>query len=174
MIDLKDLGSRAKSAQTILAKAGGNAKTEALTAIAKAVDSNRRIILDANKTDIENGRKNGLNEGLIDRLTLTDSRIDGIVGSILQIASSPDPVGKVLWGESRPNGLKIQKVSVPLGVIAVIYESRPNVTADAAALCLKAGNAVILKGGKEAINSNKAIADVMRGALKPPDCPPTA
>lgn len=92
----------------------------------------------------------------------------------MQIASSPDPVGKVLWGESRPNGLKIQKVSVPLGVIAVIYESRPNVTADAAALCLKAGNAVILKGGKEAINSNKAIADVMRGALEasgmPADC----
>ena len=174
MIDLKDLGSRAKSAQRLLAKAGGNAKTEALKAVAKAIDSDRQAIIDANKTDIENGRKSGLNEGLIDRLTLTDGRIDGIIDSILQIASSPDPVGKVLWGESRPNGLKIQKVSVPLGVIAVIYESRPNVTADAAALCLKAGNAVILKGGKEAINSNKAIADIMRGALEksglPADC----
>ena len=174
MIDLNVLGSRAKSAQRQLAKAGGNTKTQALKAAADAIDANRQAIIDANKTDIENGRKSGLNEGLIDRLTLTDSRIDGIIDSIRQIAASADPVGKVLWGESRPNGLKIQKVSVPLGVIAVIYESRPNVTADAAALCLKAGNAVILKGGKEAINSNKAIADTMRGALEktglPADC----
>ena len=174
MIDLNVLGSRAKSAQRQLAKAGGNTKTHALKAAADAIDANRQAIIDANKTDIENGRKSGLNEGLIDRLTLTDSRIDGIIDSIRQIAASADPVGKVLWGESRPNGLKIQKVSVPLGVIAVIYESRPNVTADAAALCLKAGNAVILKGGKEAINSNKAIADTMRGALEktglPADC----
>ncbi|MBQ6265208.1 MAG: glutamate-5-semialdehyde dehydrogenase [Clostridia bacterium] len=174
MIDLNALGSRAKAAQRLLAKAGGNAKTQALKAAADAIDANRQSIIDANKTDIENGRNNGLNEGLIDRLTLTDSRIDGIIDSIKQIAASPDPVGRILWGEARPNGLKIQKVSVPLGVIAVIYESRPNVTADAAALCLKAGNAVILKGGKEAINSNKAIADTMRGALEksglPADC----
>ncbi|MBQ4244803.1 MAG: glutamate-5-semialdehyde dehydrogenase, partial [Clostridia bacterium] len=127
-----------------------------------------------NNKDIENGRANGLNEGLIDRLTLTKARVDSIVDSILQIATSPDPVGKTVWGETRPNGLKISKVTVPLGVIAVIYESRPNVTTDAAALCLKAGNSVILKGGKEAKNSNKAIADIMRSALEksgiPADC----
>ena len=174
MIDLNALGSRAKSAQRQLAKAGGNAKTQALKAAALAIDKNRQAIIEANKTDIENGRKSGLNEGLIDRLTLTKARVDSIVDSILQIASSPDPVGKTVWGETRPNGLKISKVTVPLGVIAVIYESRPNVTADAAALCLKAGNSVILKGGKEAKNSNKAIADIMRSALEnsgiPADC----
>ena len=174
MTDLISIGSRSKAAQRQLSKLGGALRTQALKTVAEDIDKNRDAITQANNKDIENGRANGLNEGLIDRLTLTKARVDSIVDSILQIASSPDPVGKTVWGETRPNGLKISKVTVPLGVIAVIYESRPNVTADAAALCLKAGNSVILKGGKEAKNSNKAIADIMRSALEksgiPADC----
>lgn len=174
MTDLISIGSRSKAAQRQLSKLGGALRTQALRTVAEDIDKNRDAITQANNRDIENGRANGLNEGLIDRLTLTKARVDSIVDSILQIASSPDPVGKTVWGETRPNGLKISKVTVPLGVIAVIYESRPNVTADAAALCLKAGNSVILKGGKEAKNSNKAIADIMRSALEksgiPADC----
>ncbi len=174
MTDLISIGSRSKAAQRQLSKLGGALRTQALKTVAEDIDKNRDAITQANNKDIENGRANGLNEGLIDRLTLTKARVDSIVDSILQIATSPDPVGKTVWGETRPNGLKISKVTVPLGVIAVIYESRPNVTADAAALCLKAGNSVILKGGKEAKNSNKAIADIMRSALEksgiPADC----
>lgn len=174
MTDIYSIGKRSKTAQKILLTATGEAKSAALRAVAEAVDAGKQSIIEANRIDIENGKASGLNDGLIDRLTLTDARISSIVDSILMIAASPDPVGRVTWGEKRPNGLEIRKVSVPLGVVAVIYEARPNVTADAAALCFKAGNSVILKGGKEAINSNKAIADIMRSALEksgiPADC----
>ncbi len=174
MSDMINIGARSKNAQKILAKAGGSVIDKALNAIAAALEKNSQYILEENAKDIRNARDAGISEAMIDRLTLTEARISGMADGMRQVAASENPVGKVLWGETRPNGLKIEKVSVPMGVVAVIFEARPNVTADAAAICLKAGNAVILKGGKEAINSNKAIAAVMRNALSqaglPEDC----
>lgn len=140
-------------------------KNRALSAAADKLVANKAQILDANKKDIDAGRASGMSEALIDRLTLTDKRIDQIAEGLLQVAALPDPVGEVMDEFTRPNGMKIRKVRVPMGVIGVIYESRPNVTADAFALCFKAGSAVILKGGSDAINSNIAITDVLRGAL---------
>lgn len=174
MNNMTDIGARSKQAQRILAKSGGAVIDKALYAIAAALESNSAFILEENAKDIRNGRENGLSEALIDRLTLTQARIGSMADGLRCVAASENPVGRVLWGETRPNGMKIEKVSVPIGVIAVIFEARPNVTADAAAICLKAGNSVILKGGKEAVNSNKAVADVMRQALAkaglPEDC----
>ena len=174
MNTLTEIGARSKAAQKILAKAGGAVIDKALLAIADALENNSGCIIEANAQDISAGEANGLSQALIDRLSLNESRISAMAQGLRQVASSENPVGKVLWGETRPNGLKIEKVAVPIGVIAVIFEARPNVTADAAAICLKAGNSVILKGGKEAINSNKAIAGVMRKALAesglPEDC----
>lgn len=174
MNTLTEIGARSKAAQKILAKAGGAVIDKALLAIADALENNSGCIIEANAQDISAGEANGLSQALIDRLSLNESRISAMAQGLRQVASSENPVGKVLWGETRPNGLKIEKVAVPIGVIAVIFEARPNVTADAAAICLKAGNSVILKGGKEAINSNKAIAGVMRRALAesglPEDC----
>lgn len=174
MNTLTEIGARSKAAQKILAKAGGAVIDKALLAIADALENNSGCIIEANAQDISAGETNGLSQALIDRLSLNESRISAMAQGLRQVASSENPVGKVLWGETRPNGLKIEKVAVPIGVIAVIFEARPNVTADAAAICLKAGNSVILKGGKEAINSNKAIAEVMRRALAesglPEDC----
>ena len=141
-------------------------KNAALLLMAAAIEENAQAIMAQNAVDIKNAEESGMNPSLVDRLKLDESRITSIAGAIRQIVSLDDPVGKVLGGETRPNGLKIEKVSVPLGVIAVIYEARPNVTADAAALCLKAGNAVILRGGKEAFHSNKAIAETMRTAAE--------
>ncbi len=165
---------RSKDAQKILAKAGGAAIDKALINIASALEKNAVYILEENSKDIRAAADAGISQAMIDRLTLTHDRISGMAQGLRQVAASENPVGRVLWGETRPNGLKIEKVSVPIGVIAVIFEARPNVTADAAAICLKAGNSVILKGGKEAINSNKAIATVMRNALTesglPEDC----
>ena len=163
---LDHIGLNAKNAEKVLAAASSDIKNNALLLISRAIKENAEEIIKANKTDIENGREAGLAESMLDRLMLDEARIGKIASSIREIIALDDPVGKVLSGTVRPNGLKISKVTVPLGVIAVIYEARPNVTADAAALCLKSGNAVILRGGKEAINSNKAIADVMRAAVK--------
>ena len=169
-----NIGARSKAAQRILAKAGGAAIDKALNAVADALEKNSAFILEENSKDIRAARDNGISEAMIDRLTLTHDRISGMAKGLRQVSASENPIGKTLWGETRPNGLRIEKVSVPIGVIAVIFEARPNVTADAAAICLKAGNSVILKGGKEAINSNKAIAAVMRSALAdsglPEDC----
>ena len=162
---LTDIGARSKSAQKLLAKAGSAAIDRALNAVADALEREAEFIIAENKRDIEAGEANGLSKALIDRLSLNEARIGGMAQGLRQVAAGESPVGKVLWGEVRPNGMKIEKVAVPIGVIAVIFEARPNVTADAAAICLKAGNSVILKGGKEAINSNKAIADVMRKAV---------
>lgn len=171
---LTEIGARSKQAQKILAKAGSAAIDNALNAVADALERESDFIISENKKDIEAGQANGLSKALIDRLSLNASRISGMAQGLRQVAAGESPVGKVLRGEVRPNGLKIEKVAVPIGVIAVIFEARPNVTADAAAICLKAGNSVILKGGKEAINSNKAIADVMRKAVAsaglPEDC----
>jgi glutamate-5-semialdehyde dehydrogenase len=143
-------------------------KNRALLTAADKLVANGDKILAANREDIENGRAAGMKEAMIDRLTLTKARIDQIAEGLRQVAELPDPVGEVIDEFTRPNGMKIRKVRVPMGVIGVIYESRPNVTADAFALCFKAGSAVILKGGSDAIHSNIAITDTLREALS--DC----
>lgn len=165
MTILEEMGKKAKEAARTLAVMGEE-KNDALKLIAKALIDNTDAILAANKTDVDNGRANGLTESIIDRLSLSKARIEGMAQGVLDVAALPDPIGAVLSGSKRPNGLNITKVRVPIGVIGIIFEARPNVTSDAASLCLKSGNAVILRGGKEAINSNKCIADIMRSALE--------
>ncbi len=165
-MDIKEIGIRSKNAQKILSQAGAAKINAALLSCADMILKNKEEIISANQEDIRLARENGMAEAMIDRLTLTEARINGMAEGLREVAGEECPIGKVLWGETRPNGLKIEKVTVPMGVIAVIYEARPNVTSDAAAICLKAGNSVILKGGKEAANSNKAIADAMRTALE--------
>ena len=171
---LNNIGQNAKDASKVLATASSETKNKALAAMAKALEDNAEKIIAGNNEDIANGSNAGLSDAMLDRLMLDKERIGKIASAIREIIALDDPVGKTLSGTTRPNGLMISKVSVPLGVIAVIYEARPNVTADAAALCLKSGNTVILRGGKEAINSNKAMADVMREAVAsaglPADC----
>lgn len=171
---METLGARAKSAARPLQTATTETKNQALLKIADALRENCAYILSENEKDLEAGRKNGMAPSLLDRLALSEARVAGMAKGVSDVAKLPDPVGAVLSEITRPNGLKIQKVAVPLGVIAVIFEARPNVTSDAAALCLKSGNAVILRGGKEAIHSNTAITKVMRDALRetelPEDC----
>ncbi len=162
---LTEIGKRVKDASVSLAVASTEDKNRILKAIANALRDNCKKILDANTLDIENGRKNGMAESLVDRLMLNTDRIEGMAQGIEGVISLPDPVGRVLWETQRPNGMKIQRVSTPLGVIGIIYEARPNVTSDAAALAIKSGNTAILRGGKEAFNSNSAIMDVMRDAI---------
>lgn len=163
---LEQLGVNAKEAEKKLMIATEEEKNQALLAISAALMKNADKIIEANKQDLENGEKNGMPKSMLDRLKLDESRIEGMAKGVRDVVELPDPVGRVLSTTVRPNGMKIQKVSVPLGVIAVIFEARPNVTSDAAALCLKSGNTVILRGGKEAINSNKIIAQIMREAVK--------
>lgn len=165
MTILEEMGKKAKEAARTLAVMGEE-KNDALKLIAKALIDNTDAILAANKIDVDNGRANGLTESIIDRLSLSKTRIEGMAQGVLDVVALPDPIGVVLSGSKRPNGLNITKVRVPIGVIGIIFEARPNVTSDAASLCLKSGNAVILRGGKEAINSNKCIADIMRSALE--------
>lgn len=165
MTVIEEMGAKAKKASRVLAVAGEQ-KNKALLAIADAIRSNAQEIIAANQEDLAAGRTNGLSEALLDRLMLNKNRINGIAQGVDEVAALPDPIGTVISGGTRPNGLKITKVRVPLGVIGIIYEARPNVTADAAVLCLKSGNAVILRGGKEAINSNKCITRIMRGAVE--------
>lgn len=160
-----EMGKRAKDASRVLATAG-KIKNTALYALADALEAQADYILKENEKDLENGRNNGMSEALLDRLALTKERISSMAEGARQVAAFPDPIGDVLSGNKLPNGLEVTKVRVPLGVIGIIYEARPNVTADAAALCLKSGNAVILRGGKEAINSNMAVAEVMRDAIE--------
>lgn len=171
---LIELGKRAKKAESVLMTASTEKKNSALFSIAEALKENAGAILEANAADIENAKKAGMKSALIDRLSLNEKRVFSVASGVKEVALLDDPVGKILSGTVRPNGLVIEKVSVPLGVIAVIFEARPNVTADAAALCLKSGNSVILRGGKEAFHSNKAIADIMRVAVEkaglPKDC----
>ncbi len=163
---INQLGINANNAQNSLASASTALKNEALTAISNALKANKAEILKANALDLENGKANGMSESLLDRLALSEKIIDDIADSVLEIVALPDPVGRIKDGSTRPNGLNIEKVAVPLGTVAVIYEARPNVTIDAAALCLKSGNTVILRGGKEAINSNIATAEIMRNAIE--------
>ena len=173
MTQLEIMGVKAKESSRFLMTAGSK-KDEALNAIAKALRENADKIIKANDIDIENGKQAGLTKSLLDRLQLTEERINGMADGVSEVASLEDPVGRVLDGRTLKNGLQIEKVTVPMGVIGIIFEARPNVTSDAAALCLKAGSAVILRGGKEAINSNKAIAEIMRDAIEnaglPRDC----
>lgn len=165
MTRLEEMGAAAKQAARKLAVAG-NQKDAALEAIAAALEAHTEEILEANREDLSAAEKNGMSRSLMDRLALNEKRIQGMADGVRQVKAQPDPVGQVLEGGVRPNGLRIEKIAVPLGVIGIIYEARPNVTADAAALCLKAGNAVILRGGKEAFRSNQAIAEVMRDAVE--------
>ena len=165
MTVIEEMGAKAKIASRVLATAGEK-KNDALKAIAQALLDNADKIMTANEIDLAKGKENGLSASLLDRLMLNQKRIEGIAQGVLEVAALPDPIGTVISGSVRPNGLKISKVRVPMGVIGIIYESRPNVTADAAVLCLKSGNAVILRGGKEAIYSNKCIAEIMRGAVE--------
>ena len=171
---LTQIGINAKKAERVLMTAPLVSRDAALKEIAAALRENSAYIIGENKKDLEAARENGMSESMLDRLSLDENRIEGIAAAVENIISLPDPLGRVLSGGIRPNGMKIEKVTVPLGVIAVIFEARPNVTVDAAALCLKSGNTVILRGGKEAINSNKAMALVMRQALVkaelPEDC----
>ena len=165
MTRLEEMGALAKQAARKLAVAGSQ-KDKALEAIADALTAHTQEILAANGEDLDAARANGMSQSLLDRLALNEKRIQGMAQGVRQVAAQPDPVGQVLEGSLRPNGLRIERVSVPLGGVGMIYEARPNVTADAAALCLKAGNAVILRGGKEAFRSNRAIAQVMRQAVE--------
>ena len=164
-MDLIELGKRAKAASFGLAILPTVKKNEALKAVAEALVANTAGILAANEKDVAAAKENGMKESLIDRLALNEARVKGMADGILQVAELKDPVGEVLSMTNRPNGLMIGKKRVPLGVIGMIYESRPNVTADAFCLCFKTGNAVILRGGSDAINSNLAITKVIREAL---------
>ena len=160
------LGQKAKAAEPFIASAKTSDKNAALTAIAEALIEKTGYIIEQNKLDLENAVKNNMSAAMQDRLMLNEERIKGNADAVLTLVKAEDIIGSVDGGVIRPNGLKICKTRVPLGVIGIIFESRPNVTVDAATLCLKAGNAVILRGGKEAINSNKCLAEVMRGAVK--------
>lgn len=160
------LGIKAKNAQTAINSADTALKNKALNAVAEALISKTDYIIQQNLTDLENAKANGMSVSMQDRLKLTPERIKGIADGVLKIAELTDPVGQIIEGYTRPNGLQIIKTRVPLGVIGIIFESRPNVTVDASALCLKSGNAVILRGGKEAINSNKCLCGIMRDAVE--------
>jgi glutamate-5-semialdehyde dehydrogenase len=164
MKEVELMGRKAKAASRKLAAFGTNVKNSALEAMASSLKDSRDSIMEANKRDIEKARKKGRSRAFIDRLTITSSRFEDMVNSILHVAKLPDPVGEVMRMWRRPNGLEIGKVRVPIGVIGIIYEARPNVSVDASCLCLKSGNSVILRGGTDAINSNLTIVDVLSKA----------
>lgn len=161
-----DIAKRAKAASLVLGIAGTSEKNKALILAADKIIENKDLILKANQTDVDHAIENGIKPAMVDRLKLTDARIDGIAEGIRQVASLPDPIGDVMWGTKRPNGLEIIKKRVPLGVIGVIFESRPNVSAECSSLTIKSGNAAILRGGKEALNSNLAIVKLFCDALE--------
>ncbi|MFZ0099990.1 MAG: gamma-glutamyl-phosphate reductase, partial [Gemmobacter sp.] len=163
---MQEIGAKAREAAAELAFAPSDTKRAALLAAAEAVEANVAAILAANEKDLAYGAEKGLSASMMDRLTLDQGRIASIVAGLRSIAGQPDPVGRVLAEWDRPSGLHIQRVATPLGVVGVIYESRPNVTADAGALCLKAGNAVILRGGSESFHSSAAIHACMVEGLR--------
>ena len=166
MSSLISLGKKAKEASYILGNLSSKDKNDALYAMADSLIKNSQVIIEANKKDLEASRAKGTSESMLDRLALNAARIEGMANGLRQVASLEDPVGEVLGMWTRPNGLQIGKKRVPMGVIGIIYEARPNVTSDAAGLCFKSGNAVILRGGSEAINSNKAVTTALREGLK--------
>ncbi len=162
---MREVGERARAASRALARAGTGPKNRALQAIAAAIEGSTDALLVENQRDMDAGRADGLDAALLDRLELNTDRIAAMAEGLRQIAALPDPVGEIAELKSRPSGIQVGRMRVPLGVIGIIYESRPNVTADAAGLCLKAGNAAILRGGSEAIHSNQAIAACIRTGL---------
>ena len=166
MTELEMLCEKAAKAKYKVQRLSEEEKNQALRAVADKLLKEKGTILSENEKDLEAGRKKGMHPGLLDRLALTEDRIKGMAEGLLQIAELPDPIGELMETFERPNGLHIEKRRVPMGVIGIIYESRPNVTADAFGLCFKSGNAVILKGGSDAICSNKAITQVIRDALE--------
>ncbi len=163
-IDMSEMGQRARRAAPQLARARSAQKNEALLAMADALEANADVILEANRLDLEDGRANGLSDALLDRLDL-QKRLGGVARDVRVVADLPDPVGKEFDANTLPNGLRVARRRTPIGVLGVIYEARPNVTADVAALALKTGNAVILRGGKETLRSNMAMVAALRGAL---------
>ncbi|MCW8827928.1 MAG: glutamate-5-semialdehyde dehydrogenase [Gammaproteobacteria bacterium] len=171
---MQQVGQQARAASRAIARADSNAKNTALLAIAAELEWNAERIIEANSKDLAAGRERGLDEALLDRLELNRERIAAMAQGLHQIAALPDPVGEIAEMTYRPSGIQVGKMRVPLGVIGIIYESRPNVTADAAALCLKSGNAAILRGGSEAAYSNQAIAACIRAGLEKAGLPTTA
>lgn len=173
MTELQKMGAAAKEAAAVL-RTAGEKKRRALLEAAQALRAAAPEILAANAVDLAAARESGMRDAMLDRLTLTEARIEAMAQGVEDVAAQRDPVGRVLSGETRPNGLKIEKVTVPMGVIGIIFEARPNVTSDAAALCLMAGSAVILRGGKEAFRSNMAVTSVLQAALERAGLPRTA
>lgn len=173
MTELQKMGAAAKEAAAVL-RTAGEKKRRALLEAAQALRDAAPEILAANAVDLAAARESGMRDAMLDRLTLTEARIEAMAQGVEDVAAQRDPVGRVLSGETRPNGLKIEKVTVPMGVIGIIFEARPNVTSDAAALCLMAGSAVILRGGKEAFHSNMAVTSVLQAALERAGLPRTA
>lgn len=171
---VRSLGERARQASRALAKASTAAKNRALEGTARYLDESRDLLARDNRKDLETARHNGLEAALLDRLELTDVRLDAMISGLRQVAALPDPVGEITELRYRPSGIQVGRMRVPLGVVGIIYESRPNVTADAAALGLKSGNAVILRGGSEAFHSNLAIAACIARGLEAAGLPPTA
>ena len=162
---VRELGQLAKNATLFMSCVTTEKKNEALLRIARALEDNVEKIIKANSLDLEAGKQNGLSDGLLDRLTLNEERICAMADGVRQVAALPDPCGKIISEYHKDNGLDIKKITVPIGVIGIIFEARPNVTVDAASLCLKSSNVVILRGGKEAINSNIMLCDIMRRAV---------
>lgn len=163
---IQDTGKRARAASRIMAKTDTDTKNKALLKIADLIMGSQTKLLEANALDLAAGKANGLDDALLDRLELTPERIKAMAEGLRQVADLPDPIGEITPTEEMPSGIKVGRMRVPLGVIGIIYESRPNVTADAAALCLKSGNATILRGGSEAVNSNQAIATCIKEGLQ--------
>ena len=162
---MESLGSEAKSASEVLSNLSSEKKNSALNRIAKILEKDKETILKANNLDLSKAKSNAVEEALIDRLELTSSRINSMIGGLVSVAALPDPIGSITELKPTPSGIRISQMRVPLGVIGIIYESRPNVTADAAALCLKSGNACILRGGSEAFKTNTAIANSLKKGL---------
>ena len=158
---MSGLAGQAKRASRLLTRISTDDKNACLLAMAEALENNTALIQEANAKDMDTGREMGLSQAMLDRLLLNDDRVAGMATGLREVAQLPDPVGRILEERERPNGLILRKVSTPIGVIVIIYESRPNVTADAAGLCFKSGNATILRGGKEALHSNQMIAQLM-------------
>ncbi|MDA1108111.1 MAG: glutamate-5-semialdehyde dehydrogenase [Proteobacteria bacterium] len=171
---MTDVGQRARAAARLMARAGTQAKNAALLAMAERVERDAATLLSANSKDVEAGKKSGLDAAMLDRLTLNQERVQGMAEGLRQIAALSDPVGEITDLKYRPAGFQVGKMRVPLGVIGIIYESRPNVTADAAGLCLKSGNAAILRGGSEALHSNQAIAACIHAGLQSAGLPEDA
>ena len=171
---IQQIALQAKDASRALSSATTIQKNDALQAIARELESSRKILIEENEKDLKAAKENGLTDAMVDRLRLNHERIDGMVQGLRQLIELPDPVGGLIEEKTPANGLNIRKVRTPIGVIGIIYESRPNVTIDCAGLCLKSGNASILRGGKEALHSNRALTSIINSALSRSEIPENA